>query len=80
MGKTKYVEAAPIPQQDLPPPPAPVAAMAQQVDTRGQQRAVREAQQERQGRRATVLTKRKPKVSKLGQNTKGTTSMLGQPR
>ena len=80
MGKKTVVQAAPTPPQDLPPPPAPVAAMAQQVDTRGQQRAVREAQQERQGRRATVLTKRKPKVSKLGQNTKGTTSMLGQPR
>jgi hypothetical protein len=54
--------------------------MAQKVDTRGQQEAVRSAMAERKGRKATVLTKRKPKVSKLGQNTKGTTSMLGQPR
>tara|TARA_R100001086_G_scaffold47653_1_gene20984 strand:- start:14267 stop:14491 length:225 start_codon:yes stop_codon:yes gene_type:complete len=67
------VEQAPTPPPPPPPSPAPT-----RVDTAGQQAVASAQAGARAGRKSTILTKRKPKQSVLGKNTKGTTSILGQ--
>jgi len=61
-----------------PPPPPPPSPTPTRVDTAGQQKMAQKTQAARQGRASTILTKRKAKTKKLGENTKGTTNILGQ--
>lgn len=72
MGRQK---AAPTP-----PPPPPPSPTPTRVDTAGQQRMAEVGERRRMGRASTILTKRKPKVQKLGGSTKASTSILGQKR
>ena len=68
-------EAPPTPPPPPPPSPAPT-----RVDTAGQQAVASAQAGQRQGRRSTILSKRKPTVSKLGKQTtkKASKSILGQ--